>query len=289
MRLFYFVMAHRLPLQVRALADAIAAEPDTIMLHVDKKQDLAAFRTALEGTKVQFCGHRVNVHWGGFSQVQCILTGMRAFILSDCDYFVLLSGQDFPVRPISELKRFFSDNNGLCFINLDTVESQWGRDPARLRQRYFVDFWARLGSGSGLAQKALNNIEGIVNRTGRLFPARKRPVGLRLYGGSSWFSLPRKAVQHILRCVEEDKSLTDYFRYTISADEMFFHTILGNSPFRDLCRPSLTFAHFRYGSRNPEVLTHDHLPLLADRTCFFARKFDFESNPSLRTELERKL
>ncbi len=267
-------MAHKLPEQLKILVDLLAAEGDEVQIHIDKKADERAFTKVLPpSANVRFSKVRFNVHWGGYSQVKCVLYGLNSFLKSDCDYFFLLSGQDLPLKPLSELKRFIRENKGRLFMQLDTAENNWGKKHARISKYYLVDRWAALKQKAPRFSSLIDKAEALYHYS-QFFVKRK--FRKQLFGGSAWFVIEPTAARYIIDRVEKEPQWERFFRFTISPDEMIFHTILGNSPFRNNISAGLTFARFSRGSRNPDIIRETEIEDLINTGHFFARKFDGE-------------
>lgn len=65
-------------------------------------------------------------------------------------------------------------------------------------------------------------------------PLRRRfPLGLVAYGGSSYWWSTREAIQYVQRFVVEQPGAYRFFKHVDVPDEIFFHTILMNSPLRE--------------------------------------------------------
>jgi hypothetical protein len=108
----------------------------------------------------------------------------------------------------------------------------------------------------------------------KLFPGtRKFPKGYTPYGGSQWWCLTRDACSYI---VKEQDSLYNFYKYTLVPDEMYFHTLLLNSPFKEkIVNDTLTF--FKWSAKdNPEILSKHDFDELKLSPKMFARKFDTE-------------
>jgi hypothetical protein len=114
---------------------------------------------------------------------------------------------------------------------------------------------------------------------------RRALGGLTPFASSQWWVLSRKAVDYILDFAASNPRLVRFYKHSLIPDEMFFHTILGNSPFRSRAARNLTYADWSKGlSRNPAPLTREHLVQFAmpdfqlsdvegTGPCYFARKF----------------
>jgi hypothetical protein len=110
---------------------------------------------------------------------------------------------------------------------------------------------------------------------------RNIPDGLKPFGGSAYWALPREAVVYVTDFVETERSFVRFFRHTLSPDEMFFHTILMNSPLRDRvtslsapCCYGLHYIDWSPGRAHPETLVLSDLPRLRETPALFGRKFD---------------
>jgi hypothetical protein len=118
------------------------------------------------------------------------------------------------------------------------------------------------------------------------------------YAGSEWWALSRAACEYIVAFVREHEPLVKFFRNTICPDESFFHTILGNSPFRSKAVRSVTYADWSAGGSSPSYIGSRHIDYLAAAATFpaddilgsgemlFARKFPDDS-AALIAKLER--
>jgi hypothetical protein len=68
--------------------------------------------------------------------------------------------------------------------------------------------------------------------SGKLYPLlkilkkRKFPHYLEPYAGDQWWALPIETVKKIIEFVDEHRDYSDYHKYSLAPDEMFFQTIL---------------------------------------------------------------
>ncbi len=139
----------------------------------------------------------------------------------------------------------------------------------------------------------------LLTQTNRLlekfYKRNYRPIlgDMTPYASSQWWALSRDAVHYILDFVATHRRFVDFYKRSLIPDEMFFHTILGNSPFRERAARNFTYADWTRGlSRNPAALTAEHIDRFADPAfqlddvegigpCFFARKFVPSDGPLL--------
>jgi hypothetical protein len=108
-RIAYIVSAYKLPAQLERLLRRLQAPGVTIAVHVDRKtrrpvwEEMIARCRDLDVTWLP----RHRSQWGGFGHVRATLKGLDHIVESDVpfDYAVLLTGQDYPLRPAEEIAR----------------------------------------------------------------------------------------------------------------------------------------------------------------------------------------
>src|SRR3954470_15359747 len=76
------------------------------------------------------------VEWGHGSQLAAILRSLRALREHEWDWVVLLSGQDYPVRPVAEIEASLLAADVDAFLRFRPV-------PPRILRRGAVDEFAR--------------------------------------------------------------------------------------------------------------------------------------------------
>jgi hypothetical protein len=240
------------------------------------------------------------VQWAGFSQVQATLELLRTAVRNHAhDYFILLSGADYPVRPIPELTTYLSLHQQDC-INL-TEFGRLGKSIDRVLVRY-------LEGGGGRSRGPRAGLSRCANRFFRLAhrlvgARRKLPHGIAeadFRAGSSWFALRKDTVVAILGFLAERPDFVRYCASTSFADEFFFQTIMHQCGLDEHCLPNLHYADWEKGAPPyPSELTDIHredlvrasVPLDGygpERPAFFARKFGAQSEPLLEW-LDEKL
>jgi hypothetical protein len=213
----------------------------------------------------------VPIEWGHGSQLAAVLRALRwVRERADFDWLVLLSGQDYPVRPVPEIEADLLAADVDAFIRFKPVA------PRRLR-RGAVDEFARRyayrwrpvpASRERLARlDPLVQVRTLPSGTYVGFPAQPP---LPVFHGSDWFSLSRRAVDAVLAAPE---AVVDHFLHTIIPTEAFVHTVLANSSLR------LANDHRRYAvfdppsSPSPRVFGVQDIDEVAGSGADFARKF----------------
>ena len=132
----------------------------------------------------------------------------------------------------------------------------------------------------------------ILNRLLRLWtthkPPRRFPHYVRPFGGSSWWNLSRPAAEFVFNFVQQHPDYRTYHQHTMSADEIFFHSILLGTAFADthrLVNDSLRFILWPPNTSRPKTLCSEDLSAMIQSGRPFARKFDIEIDRSVIDKL----
>jgi hypothetical protein len=274
MKQVFLIQAHKDIGQLNALVEQLLDDEFVIYVNLDKKCDLdpAAVHPAARQVR-----RRVDVHWGTFSQVQAVLHSLEQILaeVPEFDKLLFMSAQDFPLLSNARLKQALA---GLLDHELlDTVPI--GNDPGQWAADYRYQFFFP-GAGGRLCKLACGAANRLLRATGR---RRRLPGGLVPYGGSSWWALSRGCLQAVLERVRRAPRLVRFFRSVGCPDEMFFQTLVMNSPFG----ARVLGKNFRYvqwpehGARNPKVLDEGDFDRIAASGAHFCRKIDSQASAAL--------
>jgi hypothetical protein len=281
MKVAYLILAHANPAHLGRMAAALSSDESSVFVHIDEKADLAKFRN-LDGL-VRFTSRRLPVYWGEFSMVEAILVLMEdALHAGDrYDYLVLLSGADYPIRSRRYIHDFLARYAGTEFISVAAIPAAEAGIALSKVNRMAVPSKRPMLK---LLVKAAAKL-GLARRDYRRYLGNLQP-----YGGSTWWALTRGACEHILEFAAANRWFCRFFEYTLSSDEMFFHTILGNSRFKARIQRSPMYDDWSAGGVHPKIITEAHVALferqpqvaLADAfgpgELLFARKFSDSSS-----------
>ncbi|HEY2786255.1 MAG TPA: beta-1,6-N-acetylglucosaminyltransferase [Fimbriiglobus sp.] len=271
MRIAYAVLVHRNPEQFGRLIDALCyrAKNVEIFVHVDRKSLQEPFCNAVAVASrplVHFVDRRIKVNWGGYSVVRATLALLREITMkqSRFDYVILLSGQGYPIKSYEFIDNFITRNAGREHIQYSRIpDPEWDINDRYERYHYFDICGNKLGW----------HLSRIV---GRLLPVKRRiPYGIIPHAGSQWWGLTIKCVEYILEYVARYSLYDRFFRYTFVPDEMYFHSIIANSPFSEFVTgESLTHVEWDSEKSRPKIIRLEDLNRLLDSKKLFARKFD---------------
>ncbi|TWI65196.1 core-2/I-Branching enzyme [Pseudoduganella lurida] len=289
MKIAYLIMAHDQPELFGRLARAVYAEGVSIYAHIDAKSDCAAFIAASAGLPVGFTPDPVKVNWGGFSQVAAMLRLIEQAVAADeHDYFIFLSGRDFPLYSHGRLVQELDRHPGRSYMNFYPLAD--GADfVEKIRNHCYHDVYARL-PGRFLRRAAGRIVRAINAR----LPDRSFVAGLQPYRGSTSWCLGRDIAQYIVKFTRNprNRAYLDFFQSVSCCDEIFFQTIVLNSPYAatlnlydiDGTKPagemknenkaSLHYIDWSPDREDPAILVDRDFKSMYASGKLFARKFD---------------
>nr|WP_295863765.1 beta-1,6-N-acetylglucosaminyltransferase [uncultured Chitinophaga sp.] len=281
MILNFLILVHQQPSQLERLVRLLDFPQARFFIHVDKKTDLKRFRPAVShiSSPVTFIRRRHNISWGGMEMVAATLDLIEAAVApGEKGYFILLSGQDLPLKPVTAFYDYLEAHYGEEYLSFRRLPySNWNMNGGLDRIEYYW-FMDQLPPEENM----------------RLYEAQKNagmrrifPFDINLFGGSQWWCLTNEAATYICDFLNVNPEYTDYFRHTFIPDESFFQTILLNGPFSGrVTGNNLRFMDWS-GPEMPKVLTMDDYDRIMGSGCFFARKFDEERDITVVRKVER--
>lgn len=263
----YLIMAHNNFAQLQTLVSLLDTPQNDIYLHVDKKAK--AFQPKDIKTK-HACLipiRRIRVNWGGHSQIQCEMHLLKAAAKKEYDYYHLLSGLDLPLKSQEEIRAFFEHAYPKNFIKYDDRAMQSGSFLHRVKTYHlFQDYF---GLNKGIVPGFLRRLEnGSLWLQKRMGVQRKQYIPP--YKGTNWFSITHELVQYVL---SREDIIKKQFYYTVCADEVFLHSIVMDSPYKDtVVSDSLRAVDWTRGT--PYVYRAEDVSDLLRSEKLFGRKFD---------------
>jgi hypothetical protein len=224
------------------------------------------------------------IEWGHGSQLAAVLRALRwVRERAEFDWLVLLSGQDYPIRPVAEIEASLAAADIDAFIQTAPVA------PLRLR-RGQVDEFARRYRYRW--RPLPERLVATVAHADPLVQVRRLPSGayagfparppLEPFHGSDWFTLSRRAVDAVLGA---PSAVADHFLHTIVPTEAFVHTVLAHSGLR-LSNDNRRYAAFADDAANPRVLGPADLDAVLASGGDFARKF---ADLAVLDEIDRRI
>ena len=268
MKIAYLILAHKNPTQLKILIDQLSTVNTIFYIHIDIKADITAFEKQIQAKNVYFILERVNISWGGFSIVAATINLMKN-AKNKATRYVLLSGQDFPVKSNEDIHSFFEGNKDINFLNFSKLEDWDAGGYERIELFHPIDFLSKYNIGNMYYKLSIHKL---INK----FYTRKIPVKATPYRGSQWWAITNSALLDILDFINQNSSFYRFYRRTSVPDEMFFQTIILNlkKPI-ELRNDDLREIHWNK-DYSVKIFTMSDLDNLQQSKKLFARKFDID-------------
>lgn len=224
----YLIIAHQDMKMLMLLLEAIDDERNDIFLHIDTKSPqlyATISKHKLRRSQLHIYS-RFNVMWGDISQALLELFLFEtAATNGQYSYYHLLSGVDYPLKSQDYIHKFCKDNYGKQFIGYDKNNESWTQ---RYRYKwYFTKHYKDQNLFKRAIFRTLTQCTCFIQH----IIGYKRNLGYtEIKKGCNWLSLSDKCVEYIL---SQKEVVISKFRYILAVDEIFLHTILWNSPFRN--------------------------------------------------------
>jgi hypothetical protein len=234
--------------------------------------------------------------WGSIGIMHATLEGIQESMKNKCDYIILLSGSDYPIKSNISIKNFLVKSNGKSYLSHYLMPApHWepGKEINRIKKFYFwignklFEYPIHLETQS-LSRKIINLILTPFLRKERIFPK-----GIEPYGGDQWFCLSKEACKIVLNFDKKHPEIISFLKHALISDEIFIQTAILNSPqlkIDEVVNNTITLLNWK--NRNlpsPEVFTINDFHILENTPMLFARKFDHEKEPELADRIDKIL
>lgn len=304
-KLLFFITSHKNPNQVVRLVNTIkqSCHDATVVIHHDPKGHSLTFTEFYKADDIYLLENPVSVGWGEFSVVESELYGIDWLIQQNInfDWLVLLSGQDYPLRPLIELDNQVSCTSYDGFLEYFPIENPpdtvWNWDSSSGIDRYYYYYltvnpalkplffklyrlvnwqpWLRVKAGRFGAKLAFRRRKPIFSDT------------FHCYAGSQWHTLNYKCIRYIYDFIQSHPEIVEYYRHTMVPDESFFQTILVNNSNLKLCNDNSRY--IAWEPPYPAIMQSKDFNRLISSEKFFARKFDTAIDTDILDQLDLHL
>jgi hypothetical protein len=300
MKIAYIISAYKYPEQLVRLIHRLNTETASFFVHIDKKTDNKLYhqivRELSNFPNVYFL-KRHKCYWGDFGHVLATIKGIQEVFNKNIsfDYMFLLTGQDYPIKSNAYIEKTLQENKGKEFIKYHSLpHDRWEGKYEGFRR---IDYWHFYLFNKYFCfpeKRSFNNrvISLLWSFLILLFPkTRKFPEGFEPFGGSGYWSLTRECVEYIHNFIKQNRAFVNFFKYVYIPDEMFFQTIILNSPFKDSVFDD-DLRCIDWSGRNgfyPGIWCKDDMEILSKSTALIARKFDTTIDSEILDMIDTKL
>lgn len=230
-KIAYLLLVHNDPEQLKRLVHKLNYHAD-FYIHIDKKVDQKVYKKILNGmNNVFFVENRFPVYWAGFNMIEATKSLIREtednrHLYKRC---ILLSGNDYPITSNEKIHEFFEINSNIEFIRGFNVTQSNSKQYLNHIKRYHLRD----------SFKNINIISKLIQKLVSFFPAKPSYILLRnglvfdVFFGSQWWALTPKCIKEIIEIADKYPEIDNYFRYSFSPDEKYFHSLFFNSSFKN--------------------------------------------------------
>lgn len=315
MNIAYLVLAHNQPLQLVRLIERLDQPNAWFYVHIDKKN---TDKDTIESRLAKYPNVTVisvyDVNWMGFRMVESTIALLRLACNSGIGfkYYVLMSGQDYPIKSNSYINNFFATHSQ-DFISYARINDSPDNYKNKVRYFHYYDFPYSNPRSRKKIPLFVYLYYGVHKRVMKFLPKRRFYKDYEPYFGSQWFALTGDTVKYILGFIEKNKDYLKFMKYTEGPDETFFHTIILNSERMTNVYDYDRFTAWLDGKKNeqfiqeysslrymdwsdrgknvpkPAILDDSYFEELKNSTDLFARKFDEKISASLMQHIDEQI
>lgn len=229
------------------------------------------------------------INWAGYNHLLAMIRLLERGVESgDADVFHLISGQDFPIKSAEDIVRYFEEHRDTQFMeNFAMPAAHWTEGGMhRVQHWYFYDLFNNKKRVGHFANRIVQKIQ-------RIFRMKRRWSGFlpSLHGGGTWWSITRPCAEYIVKYTRSNTALLERLKYTLCPEEIYFQTVLMNSPFAN----QVVNDHKRYidwesrNGNNPANLDMSDFEKLMSSDKLFARKFDYPVSEELCNAVKKRI
>lgn len=280
------IIAHNNEWILRELIKTLDSNYFDLYIHIDTKSSIKPESlTSLCKKSAIKVYQQINVRWADITQIECeMLLLKEAKKVANYKYYHLISGVDFPIKPVERIYSFFN-RSSKEFIHfesnhLDSQKLDW--------IKYYHLF--RKYERNNIIFKGLEYISLNIQKILKI--NRIKNCNIQFMTGSNWFSITDQFATYVLN---NYKKYISIFKNSRSSDEILMQTLLYNSKFYKAniynqynnVLSNMRLVDWKRG--NPYVYTTKDLSELESSKCLFARKFDENVDKNVIIKLERRI
>ena len=234
-----------------------------VFVHIDKKSKIK-----VESKNNVFVYKKYKTYWGSFNQIMATLYLLSEAHRKNYDRYILISGQDLPIKTNDEIKEFFK-NNQSEYIQIDKIPKEDGWPDMRRLTRYHVQ-------RQYCSKEMKYNIPYRIQR--KIFYVfsnlKPRKLDYEFYGGFNWTNYTHNCVEKIFEYLKNNKKYIKRYKWTECADEIFYQTIIYQIEGINIINNCLRYVDWESGPERPRTLRINDYEKIMESSNLFARKFD---------------
>ena len=252
------LLVHKNEEQVNRLIKHLAHD-FAIYVHIDRRSSLK-----INPHENVFVYQKYKTYHGSFNQIIATLFLLEAAFKQGHERYLLISGQDLPIKTNAQIEQFFVNNNNE-YVEFAKIPRIDGWPDMENMTNYFPNF----------SPKKMNFGQKVVWQLFYRFSLlRPRKLDYDFYGGANWTNYTHACVTKIFTYLQENPAYIKRYRWTNCADEIFYQTILAQIKEINIIDDQQRYVDWSAGGLNPKTLLLEDFDKIIKSDKLFARKFD---------------
>ncbi|MGG1923666.1 beta-1,6-N-acetylglucosaminyltransferase [Chryseobacterium sp. NRRL B-14798] len=259
----YFIMIHHKPDAFKEMFQKIYTRDQFYLIHIDRKAK-AEFTEEIQLYLIHFPNvyilESMNIVSGGFSMIQAELNAMEYLlnVSHDWDYFINLSGEDFPLKSQNIIRQFLTVNNG----------------------RNYLFYYDQKFYRPDTLQRIQNHFTELTHKISSFIYKREFMKEVIPYIGGKWLILTRETCVFLTNN-KRVMDFEDYYLHTLLPAESFFQTVLLNTAFSDIIVNDDKRAVIEKTFFSKDQYADNFIETLKSSNNLFIRKIDDKTNKNI--------
>ena len=312
------IMAHKNKEQLKRLLRSLECDEFDFFVHCDKhwkltKEELQEIKTSAKN--VYIINKRIHGELDKWSLPQISLNLMDSALEKEkCtgnayQYFLLLSGQDYPIKSKKYIIDFLQTQYPKPLIDGEAYQPRnwvskkfelvrWMNKIDETHKNMKPSFWRKCKVAFYmLAEKWEKTFMGSPYE-------RLEKYRFTLYCGSAWWILPHGVMEFIVEQRKKNKGLIKELKRTRTPEETFFQIMTMNSPYAqyviaggeiygDEIQKCMTYANFITPTKgfrgHPHDITVEDFDRIIEKKALFARKFNEDTDKQVLDMIDERI
>jgi len=238
---------------------------------------------------VEFVQPYLITGWAEFSVVKATAIAMEQMYRrpDSPDWCMVISGACYPTKPAAQILANLNADGYDAYMDSSDMAPEALQ--TELQWYYYSRYCTIIYTFSSLdkrlrPRKRRFRLPSFLER--RLLPYHD---GLRCFAGSQWFTVGRRAVQHIIAFhkTPDAAALARHYDKMLFSEETYFQTIVCNAPDLKVNLENWVYLDWSEKQFHPKQLLLEDLDALQTSHTHFARKFDPDASAELLDALDR--
>jgi len=286
MKIGFSILSHKKPDRVYIeLINKLSQYPDyAIAIHHDKSKSVLDTSVFVNHSHIQLVQDPIVTQWSHVNNIEAILKTFQALYDSNCEWFVTLSANCYPIKTPANLVDFLKQNSFDGYIECNNVNTDYFDFYKYFRKAFKTKMLLRIPFLRKNGTFYMKPIRISRKKSDIIFDDSLIP-----YHGSDWFMINRKAMTYILENKSRVQKITDFLRavnkypdLNVCPPEVVFQTLLANNKTFVLCNNNYRYIDWTNAvDWHPNNLTEKDFESIQLSDAFFARKLEEDSSMEL--------